>query len=1062
MGAWNVRTLLDRTDANRPERRTALVGREIARYKLDIVALSETRLADEGQLMESGAEYTFFWRGRTQAERREAGVGFAIRNHLVKDLESLPQGVNDRIMTLRIPITRNAHATIISAYAPTLTNPEETKEKFYEDLHATLRSVPKTDKLIVMGDFNARVGGDTEIWGPVIGKHGVGKCNSNGELLLQFCTEHNLLITNTVFRLPTRNKTTWMHPRSRHWHLIDYIIVRQKDRQDVRITKSMCGAECWTDHRLIVSKLKIHVAPKRRPQGQKVLKRLNVARLKDPHIHEELQKKLEDHARDIQIMADDVESSWASFKSKVYDVAYHTLGCKKRLHQDWFDENDSQISELLRQKHKLHKDYLDKPCSSTKTAYDNIRHTLQQKLRQMQDQWLLQKANEIQQYADTHDMKRFYDAVKEVYGPRSSGSSPLLSADGTTLLTDKKDILKRWAEHFEAVLNRPSQINDAAINRLPQVEINHQLDMSPTYDELEKAISQLSSGKAPGCDAIPAEVFKVAGQGLRESLLKLFEIIWEVKTLPQDFKDASIIHLYKRKGNRQACDNHRGISLLCIAGKLLARILLNRLITHLESGHLPESQCGFRSARGTADMVFAARQLQEKCQEQNVQLYTTFVDLTKAFDTVSREGLWKIMKKFGCPDTFTEITRQFHDGMEAHVVDDGESSAPFKVTNGVKQGCVLAPTLFSIMFTAMLNDAFRDERPGLDIRYRMDGGVFNLRRLQAKTKTSIARITEFLFADDCALNAANHQDMQKSMDLFSAACDNFGLTISTKKTEVMFQPAPNHPHVDAHIKVNGEELKSVSRFCYLGSNLSRHVNIDEEADTRIAKASAAFGRLGPSVWNRPGIKVSTKLAVYKAVVITTLLYGAETWTIYRRHEKKLNRFHLNCLRKLLGIRWQDKIPDTEVLTKAKMPSIFAMLRRIQLRWAGHVVRMDSNRLPKQLFFGELTAGTRSRGGQKKRYKDSAKASMKDLSIDPALFEELANDRSSWRALLKTGSANFEAMRISAAVAKRDARKNRTQPAQNPGALSCAYCGRHFQARIGLISHLRTHPSSHPS
>ena len=105
------------------------------------------------------------------------------------------------------------------------------------------------------------------------------------------------------------------------------------------------------------------------------------------------------------------------------------------------------------------------------------------------------------------------------------------------------------------------------------------------------------------------------------------------------------MHLYKRKGNHQACDNHRGISLISIAGKILARVLLNRLIAHLEKGLLPESQCGFRKERGTIDMVFAARQLQEKCQEQNIDLYSTYVDLTKAFDTVSREGLWKIMAK---------------------------------------------------------------------------------------------------------------------------------------------------------------------------------------------------------------------------------------------------------------------------------------------------------------------------------------------------------------------------------------------------------------------------------
>ena len=132
------------------------------------------------------------------------------------------------------------------------------------------------------------------------------------------------------------------------------------------------------------------------------------------------------------------------------------------------------------------------------------------------------------------------------------------------------------------------------------------------------------------------------------------------------------------------------------------------------------------------DMIFTARQLQEKCEEQNVNLYMTCVDLTKAFDTVSRDGPWKIMAKFGCPPSFIAMVRQFHDGMQARVQDDGEFSEPFEVTNRVKQSSVMAPTLFSMMFSTMLMDAFLDSDTGFSIRYRFDGNIFNIRRLQAK------------------------------------------------------------------------------------------------------------------------------------------------------------------------------------------------------------------------------------------------------------------------------------------------------------------------------------------
>ena len=195
-----------------------------------------------------------------------------------------------------------------------------------------------------------------------------------------------------------------------------------------------------------------------------------------------------------------------------------------------------------------------------------------------------------------------------------------------------------------------------------------------------------------------------------EKPCQLFQIIWQHDTVPQDFKDASIIRLYKRKGNRQVCDNHRGISLLSIAGKIVARVLLDRLNAHLKQGLLPESQCGFRKERGTIDMVFAARQLQEKCQEQHTDLYSTYVDLTKAFDTVSREGLWRIMAKYGCLQKFMAIVRQLHGSMLARVQDNGETTAPFSVSNAVKQGCVLAPTLFSLIFSGWGH--FEEFRPG--------------------------------------------------------------------------------------------------------------------------------------------------------------------------------------------------------------------------------------------------------------------------------------------------------------------------------------------------------------
>ena len=142
---------------------------------------------------------------------------------------------------------------------------------------------------------------------------------------------------------------------------------------------------------------------------------------------------------------------------------------------------------------------------------------------------------------------------------------------------------------------------------------------------------------------------------------------------------------------------------------------------------------------------------------------------------------------------------------------------------------------------------------------------------------------------------------------------------------------------------------------------------------------------------------------------------------YQRHAKRLNHFHTSCLRKLLKIKWQDRIPDTEVLKRAGMQSVHTLLKLAQLRWTGHVTRMPDERLPKKILYGELQVGKRSHGGQKKRYKYTLKAppphsppppSLKDFNIPAESWEQIAHDRTKWRGLIKRGAGEYEAKRIS--------------------------------------------------
>nr|VZI23322.1 unnamed protein product [Spirometra erinaceieuropaei] len=458
LAAWNVCSLLDNPRSNRPERRTALVARELARYKVDIAALSETRFSEHGQLEEVGAGYTF-WSGRPRAERRDAGVAFAIRNDIVGRLPSLPQGINDCLMSLRLPLRRGAKfATIIIAYAPPMPSPDAAaRDKFYEDLHALLAIVSKADKLIVLGDFKARVGTDHTAWRGVLGPHDLRGSNNNGLLLLRTCVEHRLILTNTFFCLPEREKAIWRHPRSRQWHLLDYVLVRRRDHRDVLVTKAIAGADGWTDHPLVISKMCIRLQPRRRPQGKRPPGKLNTALLSLPahylHFSNELAPRLDNlpiAAADDAVAAENysVENRWCQLRDTVQSTALAVLGRARRQQQDWFDDNDAVISNLLTEKNGQHKAYVDHPTDANKAAFYRSRRHLQQRLREMQDAWTARKAEEIQGYADRNEWKKFFSAIKAVYSPPTKGTAPLLSADGNTLLTEKTQILQRWAEHF--------------------------------------------------------------------------------------------------------------------------------------------------------------------------------------------------------------------------------------------------------------------------------------------------------------------------------------------------------------------------------------------------------------------------------------------------------------------------------------------------------------------------------------------------------------------------------------------------------------------------------------
>jgi hypothetical protein len=393
--------------------------------------------------------------------------------------------------------------------------------------------------------------------------------------------------------------------------------------------------------------------------------------------------------------------------------------------------------------------------------------------------------------------------------------------------------------------------------------------------------------------------------------------------------------------------------------------------------------------------------------------------------------------------------------MQGIVQYDGSSSDPFPIRGGVKQGCVLAPTLFGIFFSLLLTHAFSKSEEGIYIYTRTDRNLYNIARLRAKTKVRKVLIREMLFADDAALTAHSEEALQQLINYFTDACRDFGLTISLKKTNIMGQDVSSIPN----ISIADYTLEVVDNFTYLGSTISSNLSLDAELNTRIGKAAAAMARLAKRAWDNSMLTNHTKMRVYQACVLSTLLYGSEAWTLYSRQERRLNSFHLRCLRKILGITWQDHVPNKDVLAQAGITSMFALLSQKRLRWLGHVSRMQDGRIPKDLLYSELATGSRPTGRPVLRYKDVCKRDLKAGNVNPAVWEVEAADRCRWRQAVKASIKVSEKKREYEWEERKKHRRQRVALADieptDPGTYyTCSNCNRACRSKIGLYSHSR--------
>ncbi|BHF75672.1 hypothetical protein SprV_0501876800 [Sparganum proliferum] len=933
IGCWNVRTFLDPGTQS-------LTAHSLHQYNVDVCCLSEVRLPDSGcrEIKIPGVEshFTLYHSGPRDSSGQH-GVAIALSQQA--DLALLAwEPVNDRMAYVRLK-GHFTNISIVAVYAPTSAAEQRDKEAFCSQLQALVERLPRRDLLIVAGDWNGRTGPGDPTTSHLLGRFGLGSRCENGERLLNFADRNRLLVTNTCFQHRKKHLLTWYSNDGRTASQIDYILVSSRFRSWVHDSRSMRGAETGnaygSDHVLVRTRLKVHLssAPKMpRPR------RLDVAKIRQASTAEALNREIRTC---FMTRADgEVSNQWSSLKTSVYGAAEKILGYTQRRRSDWISGRTLQLSAQTARARSRNDDY-----------FRQLRKMTAKSARDDRKQYWAEIATSMEQASNVGDTRKLYQLIRQVSGKPSTLSDSVRDVNGG-FIADNSAKVERWRGHFEHHLNYDTQPTS------PLLSSSAEFPPSPTYavpcdppseEEIVDAIRKLRNNKAPGEDGIPAEIFKSCVDTLAPWLHEVIERAWRDELVPDDWGLGILVPILK-KGDKTRCENYRGISLIDVAAKIFAIVLLRRFQAVRDSRTRP-NQAGFRAGRGCADQIFTLRRILEFRHSYQQPTAVCFVDFAAAFDSVHRESLWQIMALDGVPAKIIAMIKAYYRSTTARVLVRNNLSQPFGIRSGVRQGCILSPILFNYAIDWILGRALR-ESDGVEI-------------------------------------APGHR-LISTMPMISL----YLLQVSEK----------------APLGIDGCQLEEVDSFKYLGARLLPNGQSKDDIVSRIDAARWVFSSLRKCLWNRRDLSIATKIRVYRASVRSVLLYGCECWALRVEDERKLEVFDHHCLRIILRVKFIDFVSNETV--RARCDNIARITQAIQerrLRWFGHVLRRPPPELSvTALDPTPLPHWRRRRGGQFKTWLDTVRQDM-EVVLGPTVFG-LRRWRREWVELSRSAAADRYAWR----------------------------------------------------
>ena len=938
VGTWNVRSLYQAG-------KLVNCTQEMSRLNIDILGVAETRWTDSGVI--DGEDHTIYFSG---GRKHQHGVGVIVKKHLNTSVLGYI-AKSERVIMLKLE-GKPFNVVIIQVYAPTADHNNEEVEEFYQQVSECLEEVKSTDVLVVMGDFNAKVGTEAT---EVSGQFGLGEKNERGERLIQFCQEEKLIVTNTMFQHPMKNLYTWSSPGDLYRNQIDYVLVRERFRNNVKNVKTYPGADINSDHCLLLAKLRIKIKKVRK--STKTIK-YNIDLLKERDYKTRFSVEVKNQfdvlmTEDIPQVEDDtleIEREWECLKNGIKEAERKVLPKKsKKKDKEWMT---NEILDLMEERRNN---------KQNTPEYKRINAVIQSKCKRRKEQWYNDRCAEIEELEKEHRMTEMHDKVRLLTDRKrniKTSNECVRDKDGR-LLFDKDDVAKRWVEYIKELYDEPER----------EGMVLQEKESGPDIlkEEVELAIKRLKTGKAGGIDGVLIEHFKALDDDAIEIVVKICKDIYRTGHLPEDLKHSSFIKIPK-KSDAQECSDHRTISLMSHMIKIILKIILTRIERKIED-EIAESQSGFREGVGTREGIINLRLIIDKYLEAQKNIYICFIDYSKAFDCVKHEKLIRCLEKLQIDKNDIQLLYNLYWTQKASIqLKDGPSDS-FDIKRGVRQGCVVSPKLFNLYTEEIFRKA--DELPGINI-----GGH---------------NVTNLRYADDTALLAESEEKLQAIVNIVSEESEDRGLYMNVKKTKTMV--VSRSANMKINIAVNGAILEQVKAFKYLGQTIAENGSTDTEIRKRIEIARKSFVNMS-DVLTSKSLKIETRKRMARCYVLSTFLYASETWTCNKLMMDKIEAFEMWMLRRMLKISYTEHVTNVEVLNRAKesKPKLRRTVAQRKAKYFGHLVRR--NRLQKVLIAGKVE-GRRRRGRPRKTWLSDV---TQWTGLNLAECVTRAEERHYWRRL----------------------------------------------------------------